>query len=143
MHRRKSAGLREELRVLKCRYRHAYGWHLWFGLYDLESFDGGKMWYALRTGPCGRRLIQGEAEQVYPGLLAEQGILECVQDAKPLLRNVRAKPSNKELSGLVPNRQQQSQATNDQACSEYFQLSLGSRVHKQSICMRLPAIVSP
>ncbi len=68
--RKQIADLRIALDSIKARYRRHYGWNFWFGTYDLESFDGGLTWYAMADSG-GKRLVLGEAEFLYPGLIEE------------------------------------------------------------------------
>ena len=53
-------------------YKTTYGRHQGataIGAYDLRTLDGGKNWYAVKA-KGGEVVILGEAEKVYPGLLA-------------------------------------------------------------------------
>ena len=42
---------------------------LGFGSYNLESYDAGKSWWAVKYDEQGKMEIQGLADQVFPGLL--------------------------------------------------------------------------
>lgn len=42
---------------------------LGYGSYNLESYDGGKSWWAVKYDDQGKMEIQGLADQVFPGLL--------------------------------------------------------------------------
>lgn len=78
--RRRAEPALSELAELKLRYRRLHGWSEWYGCYDLESFDGGRTWYAMWTLPDGRRVVRGQAEQVHPGILSEPGsVVEAME----------------------------------------------------------------
>lgn len=57
-------------------YDSKQGWTSLYGNFDkglsynLKTFDGGKTWYACEYGDNWELKILGEAEQVYPGLMA-------------------------------------------------------------------------
>jgi hypothetical protein len=79
--RKRNSKAFENLAQLKKRYRQFYGWHEWYGTYDLETFDCGKSWYAMTTASDGRRIVRARAEEIYPGILSEPGLfaIETVQ----------------------------------------------------------------
>jgi hypothetical protein len=74
LHVRAMTALLEPLAELRAKYRQLGGWHVWFGAYDLETFDGGRSWYAMSNCLDGRRRVMGESEMIFPGLLAELGV---------------------------------------------------------------------
>lgn len=59
-----------------------------FGPYELLSFDGGKRWYAVKRGEDGAVIIQGIADEVFPGLLGQidglDALMEYVKKNGPL-----------------------------------------------------------
>lgn len=46
------------------------GWFLDVGKFDLRSFDGGKNWYAVNRKEDGSVIIEGPAEELFPGVIA-------------------------------------------------------------------------
>lgn len=107
--RKESHDLRKKLSVLNAHYIRHHGFHEWFGLYDIESFDGGKMWYALSTLSDGRRVILGEAEQIHPGILSELCIFPNLESWHERPRNFTQKnhqPSQKSTTISALAKQQ-------------------------------------
>ncbi len=60
----------KELAYYKSTYLWKKGWTPKYGNYQLNSFDGGKNWYAVDIKD-GSVTIKGTAEEISPGLLAE------------------------------------------------------------------------
>lgn len=138
MQRKEFETLRRELALMKSKYLHAYGFHEWFGIYDLESFDSGQMWYAMMTTSDGKRLIRGEAETIYPGIMSEHGIFESdMVSMKPRDVLIASKETgNKRLPDIVQMRSQtaRNEAPNPQrAC-------LKVQVRNQSYCRSMPIL---
>jgi|SRR5579862_391396 len=68
--------LKRDLSYYQTNYlRQQGGTALWSGstngvtMFDLRSFDGGKLWYSTHTGTNGELVIDGQAEKVQPGLV--------------------------------------------------------------------------
>jgi hypothetical protein len=60
-----------ELTAIRRTYLRVSGTNERYGDYDLRSFDGGRRWYATHTNAQGQLIIDGDIEDVYPGLRAE------------------------------------------------------------------------
>ncbi len=140
MRRKESASLKKELATLRSKYRQAHGFHEWFGIYDLESFDGGQMWYAMMTTSEGRRLIRGEAEQVYPGLMAEHGIFEYEDVLRPKQQKVNSPASTPSASGRNASRSKGRSGSSLDDLSEHERASLREHMGKQSYCRSMPVL---
>ncbi len=52
--------------------------------YDIRSFDGGKIWYAVDYGSNKEMIILGEVEKVYPGLMKCIGAWDKISNLKPM-----------------------------------------------------------
>lgn len=127
--------VRQELQSMKMKYRQMQGFHDWFGVYDLESFDCGRRWYAMVTEEDGRRLILGDAEKIYPGLLAEHGLLdfhkvEAIQEQ--LFRSIN------ELSSPVSGSQSiEFKSSLDVECEK---IEIREKLRRQSHCRSMPVL---
>ncbi|HYF05050.1 MAG TPA: hypothetical protein VEA59_02670 [Patescibacteria group bacterium] len=69
-------------------YKRRCGGTVGYGSYNLESFDGGKTWFAIKWTDDWQCIYLGAAETVYPGLLARlQGfdaLIEHVEKHGPI-----------------------------------------------------------
>jgi hypothetical protein len=73
----------QDLEYYKSTYLRKLGFLAGFGTYELLSFDGGKMWYAVERGKDNSIIIRGTAEAVFPGLLSHlEGIDALVEYAE-------------------------------------------------------------
>lgn len=136
--RKESHDLRKKLSVLNAHYIRHHGFHEWFGLYDIESFDGGKMWYALSTLSDGRRVILGEAEQIHPGILSELCIFPNLLSWRETPHKFTPEKPKTAQTGTTSRALTEQQST--KARLIYPDLARSERRHKQSVCMRLPKI---
>lgn len=85
LHRRRAARERELLAWFKDTFLRKQGWIIGLGNYELQSFDGGKRWYAVEPGrEDGAVRILGPADEVHPGLLAQ------IDGMDRLVKHVRA-----------------------------------------------------
>lgn len=57
---------------------HKQGFAMGFGSYELRSFDGGKLWYAVERGENGAVIIKGTADEVFPGLLKHLDAMDAL-----------------------------------------------------------------
>ncbi len=140
MRRKESASLKKELAALKSKYCQAHGFDEWFGIYDLESFDGGQMWYAMMTTSDGRRLIRGEAEQVYPGLMAEHGIFEYEDVLHAKQKKVNSPASTPSASRRNASRSKERLGSSRNNLAEHERASLREHVRKQSYCRSMSVL---
>lgn len=60
-----------ELEAMRRTYLRVSGTSERYGNYDLRSFDGGRRWYATHSNSKRQLIIDGDVDDVYPGLLAE------------------------------------------------------------------------
>lgn len=136
--RKESHDLRKKLLLFSAYYIRHHGFHEWFGLYDIESFDGGKMWYALSSLSDGRRIVLGEAEQIHPGILSELCIFPNLLSWHETPHNFTQKKSRIGQKDTPSSSLTKQQSTNDRLI--YPDFARNARRHKQSVCMRLPKI---
>jgi len=136
--RRESQDLKKKLSLFSAHYIRHHGFHEWFGLYDIESFDGGKMWYALSSLSDGRRIVLGEAEQIHPGILSELCIFPNLLPWHEPPHNFSRKLSTANQKGTTSGALTKQQSTTEGLT--YANFARNDRRHKQSVCMRLPKI---
>lgn len=136
--RKESHDLKKKLALFSAHYIRHHGFHEWFGLYDIESFDGGKMWYALSSLSDGRRVVLGEAEQIHPGILSELCIFPNLVSWHETPHKFTPEKSKTAQRGTTSRALTEQQSTNDGLI--YPDLARNKRRHKQSVCMRLPKI---
>lgn len=128
----------QRLEVFASKYCQEYGWHEWFGIYDLESFDGGKLWYSMATGANGLRIVRGLAETVYPGLLCELHLIQ---------RNAQG-PEVQPMERLnfehvsVTDLESHSQSSKPVRTEEDIYKSWAASGRRQGLCMKLPVLPS-
>lgn len=128
----------QQLEMFASKYCQAYGWHEWFGIYDLESFDGGKLWYSMATGPNGLRIVRGLAETVYPGLLCELQFIQRnapAHEVQPI-----ARPYFEHI--LVTDSESDSESSRPARTAEDIYESLAATGRRQGLCMKLPVLPS-
>jgi hypothetical protein len=124
---------------MKSRYRQAHGFHEWFGIYDLETFDGGLKWYAMKNTPGGGRHVSGEAERLYPGLLSEHGISE--------FQNVLGAELPEMMNSSPPLKDKRNACSDDEdslsVASQFARLErdfIREKVRKQTYCRAMPVL---
>jgi hypothetical protein len=141
----KLAGCLRELARFRTKYFRVAGWHNFYGMYQLDSLDGGLTWYATADHSDGRCTIEGPMERVYPGLSNEPGVFskkenphsavvgECMahQDRhgkkeKSTDAAARAVEVSKELPVLTG--------------LEFGHIVRPLHIHQQAVCMRLRVI---
>lgn len=139
LRRKEMKNLRNELTMMKSRYRRAHGFHEWFGTYDLETFDGGLMWYAMKNTTDGGRIVHGEAEYLYPGLLSEHSIREFQNNSGSKLPEMKDTfPPLVDDCDIYRNHKDSLRIV-----SQFVQLERDfrrERVRKQSYCRSMPAL---
>lgn len=136
--RKESHDLKKKLSLFSANYIRHHGFHEWFGLYDIESFDGGKMWYALSSLSDGRRVVLGEAEQIHPGILSELCIFSYLVSWPETSHNFIPEKSTNGQRVTTNLALTEKQSNNDGLI--YQDLKRNKRRHNQSVCMKLPKI---
>jgi hypothetical protein len=77
---RLSARDRESLALFKKTYRRKSGWMVGYGSYELESIDGGRQWLVVVRDDDGVAKVVGDAEKVFPGLVAKLDAFVALSD---------------------------------------------------------------
>lgn len=134
-----------ELEKLKPRHKRIFGWHEYFGIYDLESFDGGKSWYSMLTDANGRRQIQSTAEQAFPGLMLEVGIVDTSysqqHDASTNNQQSQTEKNSKKHSKDSDKDQIIPETVRAEIIKNRNELMLRPNIREQAVCKSLPKIV--